>query len=136
MLLVVDANELFSALIGKGRRLRLFFDSRLELISPEFILSEFEEHLDEISRKSGLAEDETLAFLILLLPSIKLIKFDEYKEFLPRAKEIAPDVDDVEYFALALKFNCPIWSEDLKLKKQSVVRVLTTAELLRELKKF
>ena len=92
--------------------------------------------MDEISRKSGLTEDESLAFLLLLLPSIKLIKLDEYKEFLPRAKEIAPDVDDVEYFALALKFNCPIWSEDLELKKQSVVRVLTTAELLKELKKL
>ena len=136
MLVVVDANELFSAIIGKGVTLKLFFDSRLELISPRFILSEFEEHLDEISRKSGLTKEECMFFLRLLLPSMKLAKFDEYKEFLPKAKEISPDIDDVEYFALALKFNCPIWSEDLKLKKQSVIRVLTTSELLKELERL
>jgi len=33
------------------------------------------------------------------------------------------------YFALALKFNCPVWSEEKLLKKQLFVKVLNTFEL-------
>jgi len=44
MLPVVDANELFAAVIARGKALNLFFDGRLELVSPRFILDEFREH--------------------------------------------------------------------------------------------
>lgn len=70
MLLVADANELFAAIIGRGKRLNLFFDSKLELVSPEFILNEFIEHKDEIVGKSKLSENEALSLLILIRPKI------------------------------------------------------------------
>ena len=41
--------------------------------------------------------------------------------------------ESVKYFALALKLNCPIWSEDKALKKQSKVKVYSTSELLKEI---
>ena len=50
MLLVLDANELFSAMIAKSETLNLFFDGKLTLVSPEFILEEFKEHKSEIKR--------------------------------------------------------------------------------------
>ena len=43
---------------------------------------------------------------------------------------ISPDADDTAYIALALHLNCPIWSNDKKLKKQDKVKVITTKELL------
>ncbi len=133
MLLIIDANELFAAMIARGVTLNLFFDRRLDLVSPRFILEEYIKHKGDIVNRSGLNEEETLSFLLLLTPKIKLFEKEEISEFLKEAKEISPDSDDVEYFALALKLNCPIWSEDKLLKKQSKVKVYSTSDLLKEI---
>lgn len=134
MLLVVDANELFAAVIARGKTLALFFDGRLELVSPKFILNEFREHRSEIVEKSGLSEGDVSSFLLLLSPKIRFFETEEFEEFLPEAKRVSPDPDDVEYFALALKLNSPIWSEDGKLKRQTGVKVLSTKGLIELLK--
>lgn len=132
MLLVVDANELFAALIARMKTRDLFFDERLELVSPRFILEEYGEHKGEIVESSGLGEEDVSSHLLLLLPEIKFFKKQEFKEFLSEAERISPDPDDVEYFALALKLNCPIWSEDGKLgDEQSRVKVYSTEELVK-----
>ena len=133
MLLVIDANELFAAMIARGITLNLFFDRKLDLVSPRFILEEYKEHKEDIVNRSGLSEEEALSFLLLLTPKIKFFEKEEFKDFLKEAEEISPDSNDVEYFALALKLNCPIWSEDKALKSQSKVKVYSTSELLKEI---
>ena len=133
MLLVVDANELFAAVIARSKALSLFFDGRLELVSPKFILDEFREHKPEIVKKSGLSEGDVSSFLLLLSPKVRFFETQEFKEFLSDAGRISPDPDDVEYFALALKLNCPIWSEDKDLKQQDQIKVLSTKELIEHL---
>ena len=40
------------------------------------------------------------------------------------------DLDDTPFLALALSMSCQIWSNDDHFKKQSVIRALTTKELL------
>ncbi|RLJ01631.1 MAG: hypothetical protein DRP10_03570 [Candidatus Aenigmatarchaeota archaeon] len=45
------------------------------------------------------------------------------------AIKLAPHNKDVEYFALALKLGCAIWSNERDFKKQEVVKVLSTKEL-------
>jgi len=60
---------------------------------------------------------------------VEFVPVIEFKDFLNEAKLICPDPDDVEYFALALKLNCGIWSNDKRLKKQSKVKVFNTKEL-------
>lgn len=62
--------------------------------------------------------------LIILIPP------NEIKPYLPKAEKISPDPKDTIYFALALKMNCAIWSNDKKLKEQGHVRILSTAELI------
>ena len=37
---------------------------------------------------------------------------------------------DVEYFALALRFDFPIWSNEKGFKKQTKVKVFSTSELI------
>ena len=131
MLIVVDANELFSAMIAKKVTLDLLFDKRFELVSPRFILNEYKEHIDEIAAKSRLSKEDASAFLLLLTSRIRLFDKEDIKEFFKEACKISPDSDDIEYFALALKLNCPIWSEDKALKKQSIVKVYSTSELIK-----
>ncbi len=52
-----------------------------------------------------------------------------------QAKSICPDPDDIQYFALALKLGCPIWSNDKALKEQNTVEVISTGELIDNLAK-
>ena len=133
MLIVADANELFGAIISRSKTLELFLDSNLEIVSPKFILDEFNKYKKLITEKSGLTEKEVFSFLFLIKPKIKFFKTDDFKDFLKEAKSITPDPNDVEYIALALKLNCPLWSEDKSLKKQGKVRVLSTSELIKML---
>ena len=108
MLIVVDANELFSALISTGKTSDLFFNDNLNISSPEFILNEFFKYKELICEKSGLTEREIFSLLFLISSRITFFKTEDFKDFLPEAKAISPDPDDIEYFALALKLNCPM----------------------------
>lgn len=47
---------------------------------------------------------------------------------------ICPDPDDSEYFALAMKLRCTIWSNDKRLKQQEKVNIINTTELIGILK--
>jgi len=49
---------------------------------------------------------------------------------IPEAKLLAPHLKDVEYFALALRFDFPIWSNEKAFKKQSKVKVFSTKDLI------
>lgn len=55
-------------------------------------------------------------------------------EYYQESSDTSPDPDDKMYFALALKLNIPIWSNDKELKKQKRVKVYTTEELIEEMK--
>jgi len=144
MLLVVDANVVFSALIKEGTTLRLFeFNSIFkifELVAPEFIWDEIEEHKEEIIRKSKLSEEELERVLEFIRSEIVSIPKEYFSEFLEKAKEISPP-DDFPYVALALKLKslgleAEIWSNDKELKKalEGRIDVLSTKEILEKLK--
>lgn len=48
---------------------------------------------------------------------------------MPQAQSITPDKYDQDYFALALKLGCPIWSNDKALKGQKRIKVYSTKEV-------
>ncbi len=64
---------------------------------------------------------------------VEFVPIAEFKDFLNEAKLVCPDPDDIEYFALALKLGCPIWSNDKALKKQASIKIFSTSELIKEL---
>jgi len=132
MLLVVDANVLFSALISGGKTADLIFCDWLQLIAPEFLFSELGEHRAELLAKSSLSEHDFNRFLEVLRERIDVIPREEFEGFLQEANELTADPDDTEYLALALRFGAAIWSKDEKLKKgQSRVKVYPTEELVK-----
>ncbi len=132
MELVVDANVIISVLISPtGKTCELFFSENLRLYAPEFILEEIKKHEGEILQKSGLSENDLEVILTLVSSNIKFIPFSEFKGFISKAKNISHDSNDIEYFALALKLQCSIWSNDKGIKKQDFVKVLSTSELLK-----
>lgn len=128
--LVIDANILFAALIKESMTSNLLIKSNLKLYSPEFIFEEFKKHKKTILKKTKRSEEEFLRLFNLYESKIILVPFEELKLFEEKAIEISPDEYDVLYFALALKLNCPIWSNDKLLKKQNEINIISTHELI------
>ena len=132
MELIIDANVLMSALVkAKGFTYDLIFNDKIKLSAPELLLSEFEKHKEEITKKSNLSKEELDLFLSLISARIDLIPLSEFKNQIDHAERISPDPDDTEYLALALKLNCPIWSNDKKLKEQEIIKIYSTEELIK-----
>ncbi len=131
MLVVLDANVLCSALIAKGRIAEMLFSDKLEIIAPELLFVEFERHRQEILSKSKLSESEFSVLLALFKKRVKIVPIDEFEDRFFEASSllnVKEHFKDTAYVALALKFNCPLWSDEKLLKKINV-RVLNTSEV-------
>ncbi len=133
MKVVVDANVVISILMAKGSKHKLFFSNELELLSPDIVLFEIGKYWKDISERSRLSERELDIEFSTVREQINVIPSGRLLEWIKKGAEVSPDPDDAEYFALALKFNCLIWSEDRLLAKQHVVEVLNTRDLLKKL---
>ncbi len=131
MQLVVDANIIMAALIKGEFTLDLMYFEELELLSPEYLFTEIEKHKNKILKRSGISKEDLSIFINIIKSRIKIIPSEESKSFINEAKSISPDPNDVPYFALALKYNASIWSNDKALKKQPKVKILSTQELLK-----
>lgn len=129
--LVIDANILFAVLIKKGKTEELLFAEAFNLFAPEFIFEEFKKYKDLILKKTGRSPKEFEKLISIVKKRIKLIPNEEITKFLKKAERISPDDNDVDYFALALKLKCPIWSNDKRLKKQKKVIIYSTSELIK-----
>lgn len=130
--LVVDANVLFSALIKEGFTTELMFSDQIRLFAPEFLLEEFFKHENEILEKTKRNKDDFSDILEILKLIIKITPAEEFDIYTTEAEAISPDPDDVQYFALALKLQCGIWSNDKMLKEQNSVSVYSTEEIAKK----
>ncbi|MFA5797760.1 MAG: PIN domain-containing protein [Candidatus Woesearchaeota archaeon] len=127
--LVIDANVLFSVLIKRGKTEELILHEDIQLFAPEFIFEEFDKYTKLIIEKTERSKEELDEILDVLKKKIKTIPNEETEKSLSEAQIICPDKDDVEYFALALKLHCPLWSQDKALKQQNIIKVYSTEEL-------
>jgi len=134
--IVVDANVFVSALLKDSTVRKLLLGGKTpRLFAPEFIKEELFKHLPDFSKRLKADESELKKAIAGLFDAaeVGMIPPEQYSAFLQRALRITPDPNDAPYFALALKFGCPIWSQDKALKKQGAVTVYSTAELLPKL---
>ncbi|MBS3053881.1 MAG: PIN domain-containing protein [Candidatus Aenigmarchaeota archaeon] len=131
MLLVVDTNILVSFFNEKSKARDLATSSFSELLSPNFALYEINAHKQEISEKFSISDEQFVFALKLMNTVIQFVRAEEYRRFFSRAKKVSPDIDDIDFFALALKAGAAIWSNDKKLKKQPAVRVFSTEDLVK-----
>ena len=128
--LVLDANVLFSVLIKKGKTEELIFETDIHLFAPEFIFEEFDKYKVMLLEKTQRTNEEFEELLNILKKKIKTIPNEETEKYISEARKISPDIKDSDYFALALKIKCPIWSNDKALKdKQKAVQIYSTEDL-------
>lgn len=137
MRLVIDANIAFS-LLKKGSFTRRFAQEHsLELYSHKFILEELEEHSKELCELLKVSEDK-FKRIKEILPKLINLKVKVSPQQLNWAGSLISDPDDKQYLALALRLNCPIWSNDPHFQEPlvvNVVKVYTTQELIEKLLK-
>ncbi len=130
MKLVIDTNILFSFFNENSFTKKLITNPSLNLISPEFSLTELKKYSELIIKKSKISKRTFEHSLKDLKTFTKFINNKIYFKYLKDAQRIAPDEKDKDFLALSLKENCPLWSNDKELKKQSKIKVFSTKELI------
>ena len=89
---VVDTNKVIAALLREGRVRRILFYPGLEILLPEYVLEEIEEHREEITRRvPGEALDLLLAKLARRAHVVSVEGVD--RETLERARRVAESFD-------------------------------------------
>ena|SRR3989338_5279802 len=139
MKLVVDANILFSFFRDNPVRSIIFnSDSfKLQLFSPSHSIEELKNNIPDLVKYSKLSVEKLSLIIEELSKLISIIPSSEYKEFEETAQKLSPhkSYKDTPYFALALKLNCGIWSNEPDFKKQSKIEVFNTKDLRELLEK-
>ena len=130
MKLVLDTNILFSFFRENPVRQAILKSElhSLELFSPEYTIEELRNNISKLSKYSGLNPEEIFFVLRKLARHVSFISEKEYKKFESQAKQLIHD-KDIPIFALALKLNCAIWSNEPRFKKQSPVEIFNTRDL-------
>lgn len=135
MKLVLDSNIIFSALIKKSKTRDIILSDLFELYAPEYIFNEIIKHKELLLRKSKLDQGDFDALLLLLQKHIHLATKDKYDKKMAVAEDILGNIDitDSPFLALALAFNCSIWSNDGHFQQQNKVVVYTTKDLMKNI---
>lgn len=133
MIIVVDSNVLFSALVKDSLTRKLIYELNVDLIFPEIVFEELRKYKEELVRKSKLSEEEFDKTFRLILKYIRIIPTEQIKHCRDEAWELIKNhsPEDVMFLACVLAFEGSIlWSDDKKLKRQSRVGVFNTAEIM------
>ena len=132
MIIIIDANILFSALIKDSKTREIILKADEFFLFPSYIFIEAQKYKQEIIEKSKMPKEEFEKLFRLILGKVLIVPNEVLIPYRKIAFEIVKDIDptDVLFVACALAYpGSVIWSNDKRLKKQSKVRVLNTKEL-------
>ncbi|MFH1650374.1 MAG: PIN domain-containing protein [Candidatus Woesearchaeota archaeon] len=102
-----------------------------ELFSPDFLKIELVEWAELILKKTNRKIDDLDKMISWMRTVIQIVPPEKYIKMLPRATIISPDAQDVQYIALAMHLNCPLWSNDRALKEQTTITIFNTQDVIR-----
>jgi predicted nucleic acid-binding protein len=130
MQLVVDTNILISFFRENPVRFIIINSDFLgvELFTPEYAIEELKKNESDVLKYAKINSEQFNEALSDLFNFIKIFPKELFEEFESEAKQLIHD-KDVPIFALALKFNCAIWSNEPSFKKQSSVKIFNTEDL-------
>lgn len=132
MKLVVDTNILVSFFRPNPVNLIISsFDSfKLELFIPEQAKEELLRNKSDILKYAKISLEEFNKRISQLERLLSIESKDSFNEFESQAKSLSPHDKDTPIFALALKLNCPIWSNELAFKEQSKIKIFSTKDMI------
>ncbi|MAF34886.1 hypothetical protein CMO91_03505 [Candidatus Woesearchaeota archaeon] len=129
MRVVLDTNILFGFFWKRSGVRTLVEKNVLSLAAPKIALIELRRYKSAICKKANITPKQFLETLKRLPEKVFIVDEEEYAEFMEPAKRLCPDPDDVAFFALALAFDRPLWTNDRMLDHQSKLRVFHTTEM-------
>jgi len=139
MRLVVDTNVLLTAFWKNSAFGNISRLPNLTLNSPEYALEEIRGHRAEITKKAGIDSARFEQELGALSKQMRFFKEEEYRSSLKVVSKSLKELplhergavlDDIDFLALAHERRCALWSNDALLKRQEIVDVLSTRELV------
>ena len=139
MKLCVDSNVLFTFFWPNSVFSTIASQPLLSLTSPIYALEEIDRHASIIREKTQLSLTQFVERKNELAKMIELVPLNDYqsalKEVLKRlpknsGKDFLEFSNDADFLALAYQKKIPLWSNDALLKKQSVVTVFSTKEII------
>lgn len=112
--IVLDANILIRAVLGdKVIRLIKDYGDHVAFLTAEQCTLEAQKYLpDIIAKKTNIHSEHVLQILDNVLSTIHIIPTSSYEPYKEEACNRLDDPDDWPSVALALLFNCPVWTED------------------------
>jgi len=133
--IVIDTNILISALIKEDSITSKIIKSGIfEIYYPEDGMLELRKYRDLIisKRKTEWQKKSFDYALNFLLESVTVVPSQLYEDKIRDAYVIMKGVDekDTPFLALALKLQCPVWSNDKDFRKQNAVEVFTTSHIV------
>lgn len=137
MKIIVDTNVVVAAVLKDSITRRILLYPRISYYSPEFMLTEFSLHKNEIMHKTHLTKNSFPTIQNLVFSNLKIVQKLNYNHYMKAAEEIVGNIDrnDVQYFALSLAISADgIWSYDKRLTKQGRVRIFNTSEMFQLVK--
>ncbi len=133
MKLIIDTNILISAIIKNSVTRKILLSPYFEFCVPEFTFIELDRHFELLKNKTGLSETNLKSVIKIITENIDVIPKSKFQTHTSIAFDEMKNIDefDTPFLALALSFNNDgIWSDDKHFKKQKLVQVWTTRDML------
>ena len=132
MKIAVDTNRVIAALVKDSTTRNILFDRNFEFVTPDYTITEIQEHKEELKDKTNLNDDEFDILLALLFENITIIPKSDYEAYLNECKNNISDSDDVPVLAVAIATKAEaIWAHDPHFKQQKKMKVFTNIDLLK-----
>jgi len=144
MKLVVDTNVLITYFWDKSV-INEILKLPLHFISPEYALKEIQHHKQDLIRKSKSSSQTFQKKSEQLSYAIEFIPLTTYASFLKKVSQLFDNKDqkkyeafikDIDFYALALYADSPIWTNDKMFKEQDEILVFTTKEVIKLCRHF
>lgn len=133
MIIVVDVNVLFAALMRDSTTREIMVKSGQDFCFPELSIHKIRKYKELILEKSGLSELEFLVIFNTLLRFIRVIPTEEIRQCWEEAKGIMEHIDpeDVTIVAAAIsQEQALIWSDDKHFDRQDKILTLKTRDIV------
>jgi len=130
---VVDTTVLVSWLLDPNKLTgRIVRSLELELHTPYQSVSELWKHRDDWSKKRPGLDLPVFTDSIGRYVSVEMVERGSKEMNEARSVMEKIDPDDVEFDALAIKLDAPIWSHDKHFLEQKRVEVVTSQDILKQ----
>ena len=133
MRLVVDANILIAALLKDAATRELLLKEEIDFFAPEQLLNELKHLLKnpKIRRRLKLDDEDLYELTSAIFSGIEFVPEQIFISSIKQSLCLVTHPEDAPYIALSLALKIPLWSNDSSLKEQTVVKVITTSELIK-----